>query len=424
MSVSVADVEITSNLQKRTISVLSLAQITAGVGVAASAAVGALLTADLSTDALSGVGQSAAVIGTAVIAIPVSRFMNERGRRPGLLMAYGFGFAGVLLILTAAIFRLFPLALVGFFLAGGGQTATLQSRYAAADLASPAKRGRDLSIVVWATTIGSVAGPNLASPMGDLAEQIGVPRLAGPYLLTGTALVVSAIIVFIMLRPDPLLVARQLEQVASGAESVVVPKRRSIREGWDIIMGIPAAKVGLIAMAIGQAVMVAVMSMTPVHLKHGNEGLEIIGLVISIHIAGMYIASPLVGIASDRVGRRPIIVVGGFILLSAFLLAGTAAAQQTAQLSLGLFLLGLGWSCTMISGSTLLTESLPVGEKASIQGTADLVMGSAGATAGLTAGLIVGLGSYGLLNAIATLLVVPLIALALRSNRRLIPATG
>ncbi len=424
MSAPVTDFEIASGFQKRTISVLSLAQITAGLGVAAAAAVGALLAADLSTDALSGVGQTASVTGTALIAIPVSQMMNARGRRMGLLLSYAIAIIGVLIIITAAVIDFFPLVLIGFFMAGAGQTATLQSRYAAADMSTPTNRGRDLSIVVWSTTIGSVVGPNLASPMGAFAESIGIPRLAGPYILTGTALALAATIIYFFLRPDPLLTARRLAFVESGAAEMVAPVKRSVREGYQIIAGIPPAALGLTAMAVGQAVMVAVMSMTPVHLKHGDQGLQVIGLVISIHIAGMYFASPLVGIASDRIGRRPVIVLGGFILLVAFFVAGTAGSQDTAQLSLGLFLVGLGWSCTMIAGSTLLTESLPAGEKASIQGTADLIMGLAGAGAGLVAGLIVGLGSYGLLNAIATLAVVPLIALALRSNRRLIPATG
>jgi MFS family permease len=299
-------------------------------------------------------------------------------------------------------------------LTGGGQTAGLQSRYAATDLALPETRGRSLATVVWATTGGSVLGPNHATPMGNLAERVGVPRLAGPYMLTVVVFVIAAVLVATLLRPDPLIVAREHPARSTGAPGLGPARHASIVEAVALVRGIPAAYLGFLAMAIGQAVMVAVMSMTPVHLQHGEASLKIIGFVISGHITGMYIASPLVGMASDRIGRRPVIVVGGAILLASFLIAGTATGHQSMQLAIGLFLLGLGWSCTLIAGSTLLTESIPAEDRPNVQGTADLLMGIAGASAGLLSGLVVGLGSYAMLNVISAVLVVPLILLTLR----------
>jgi len=404
--------------------VLALAQVFGGIGAAAGAAVGALLAADLATESLSGLSSTASVIGTAFIAIPVSRVMNDRGRRPGLQLAYVIGICGALLIVLGAIVSFFPIALAGLFLTGGGYAAGLQSRYAAADLATAERRGRDLSSVVWATTIGSVLGPNLADPMGNFAEKIGVPALAGPYLLTVCVFIIAGLIISMMLRPDPLLVARATEAGATGIVAAKDRRHVPLREAFAYIRSIPAASLGLTSMAIGQSVMVAVMSMTPVHLKHGGADLRIIGFVISGHITGMYIASPLVGWAVDRFGRRPIIMLGGVILLVAFMISGTADGHESLQLGIGLFLLGLGWSCTLIAGSTLLTESLPVEDRASMQGAADLLMGISGAAAGLTAGLIVGLGSYALLNIVAVILVVPLILVAVRFGYRTSPATA
>ncbi|MGD9711410.1 MAG: MFS transporter [Thermomicrobiales bacterium] len=394
--------------------ILAFAQVFGGIGAAAGAAVGALLAADLATESLSGLSSTASVIGTAFIAVPVSRVMNERGRRPGLQLAYAIGIGGALLVVLGAILDFFPVALLGLFLTGGGYAAGLQSRYAAADLASAERRGRDLSSVVWATTIGSVLGPNLADPMGNLAERIGVPSLAGPYLLTVCVFIIAGLLISMLLRPDPLLVARGVQAEVTGIAEPAKRRNVPLREAFAYIRGIPAASLGLTSMAIGQSVMVAVMSMTPVHLKHGGADLRIIGFVISGHITGMYIASPLVGWAVDRFGRRPIIILGGVILLISFMIAGTASGHESLQLGIGLFLLGLGWSCTLIGGSTLLTESIPVDDRASMQGAADLLMGISGASAGLTAGLIVGLGSYAMLNVIAVLLVVPLIVLAVR----------
>ena len=411
-------------IQSRTVRVLALAQIFGGIGAAAGAAVGALLAAELATESLSGLSSTASVIGTAVIALPVSRVMNERGRRPGLQLAYAIGIGGAILVVLGAMADFFPLALLGLFLTGGGYAAGLQSRYAAADLASADRRGRDLSFVVWATTIGSVLGPNLADPMGNLAESIGIPSLAGPYLLTVCVFIIAGLFITMMLRPDPLLVARAAQAEATGIAEPKTRRNVPLREAFTYIRSIPAASLGLTSMAIGQSVMVAVMAMTPVHLKHGGADLRIIGFVISGHITGMYIASPLVGWSVDRFGRRPIIILGGVILLSAFMIAGTASGHESLQLGIGLFLLGLGWSCTLIAGSTLLTESIPVDDRASMQGAADLLMGISGATAGLTAGLIVGLGSFAMLNVIAVVLVVPLIALAVRAGYQTAPATA
>ncbi len=398
-----------TGLQKRIVLVLALAQILGGIGVAAGAAVGSLLAADLASDAFAGVSAASSVIGAAVIAIPVTRLMSEVGRRPGLVLAYAIGIVGAVLVVTGAAIDQFAVALLGMILAGGGTTATLQSRYAATDLAETSRRGRDLSTVVWATTIGSVLGPNLADPMGDIAQRIDLPRLSGPYLLTILVYILAMTLITIMLRPDPLLVARENEEPDPDHVPGARRPRMSMRSAINLVRESPAASLGLSAMVLGHVVMVAVMSMTPVHLQHSDQSLQIIGLVISGHITGMYIASPLVGTAADKIGRRPVILAGAAILLASFVISGTATGHESNQLMVGLFLLGLGWSCTMISGSTLLTESVELKVRPGVQGTADLTMGIAGASAGLLSGVVVGFGSYALLNGIAALLVVLLL---------------
>jgi MFS family permease len=211
------------------------------------------------------------------------------------------------------------------------------------------------------------------------------------------------------LRPDPLLVVRAARDPGGTASTAV---HRSIREALTTIGSSPSAQLGLAAIIAGHAVMVAVMSMTPVHLRHGDAGLRIIGFVISLHIAGMYAASPLVGMAVDRVGRRPVIATGCALLLLSFVIAGTASGHEAPQLAVGLALLGLGWSCTMISGSTLLTDSIAIEQRPNVQGTADVMMGFGGASAGLLAGLVVGLASYGILSLLAATLILPLLFFA------------
>ncbi len=391
-----------------------MSQVLGGLGTGSVAAVGALLSADLATESLSGLSSAGSVVGAALIALPVARIMQERGRRPGLQIAYAIGVIGTLIVVLGARLDSFAIAMIGVVLTGAGMTAGLQSRYAATDLAAANRRGRSLATVVWATPVGSVLGPNLASPMGRFAESIGIPRLAGPYLLTSAVFLAAAVMISLLLRPDPLLVSREVRLAAGDTAALDAARRRPVGETFAMIRQIPAALLGLISVVVGHAVMVSIMSMTPVHLQHDGASLEIVGIIISAHITGMYVASPLVGIGVDRYGRRPVMLVGALLLLAACAFAGTSTGHETVQLGIGLALLGLGWSCTLIAGSTLLTDSVPVEERPSAQGATDLLMGVAGAAAALLSGLIVGLGSYALLAIAASVLVFALATVALR----------
>ena len=259
---------------------------------------------------------------------------------------------GAVGLVTAGVIGNFALLLVSSVLFGGATASNSQSRYAAADLATPAHRARDLSIVVWATTVGSVLGPNLVGPSAPVARWLGLPPLTGPYVFSVIGLLLAIAVVSVRLRPDPLLEARR-RRIADGDDSG--PAHGSVSRGLRVIAGIPAARLGLLTLALGHVVMVSVMVMTPLHMAHGDAGLELIGLVISIHIVGMFAFSPLTGMAVDRFGGRAVAVVGSVILSTATLLASASPEGGSPTLGLGLFLLGLGWSCTLVAGSTMLT---------------------------------------------------------------------
>jgi MFS family permease len=299
---------------------------------------------------------------------------------------------------------------------GGGTTANFQARYTAVDLAEPAHRGRHLSLVVWATTIGAVAAPNFAALADDAGASIGLPPLAGPFAFSVVAFLVAGGVLMGLLRPDPLLTARRLAERMSD-EAPAAPG--GLRAGLRVVAAVPAARLGVAAVTVGHLAMVAVMSMTPVHIgeSHGDaDVLRVVGIVLSLHIAGMFALAPVVGWLTDRVGRRPVILGGVALLIAACAVAGTAG-HHTARLSVGLTLLGLGWSATMVAGSTLLSESVPVAVRPAAQGLSDLVMGLAGASAGAVSGLVVLVAGYPVLNLLAAVATVPLIALALRPLR-------
>jgi MFS family permease len=409
-------------VQRRTLRLLFITQIISGIGVAVGASVGALLAADIAGVGASGLAQSAAVVGTALFAVPATAIVDRRGRRPSLAAGYLVAAVGAIIVVVAATRGSIPLLYFGFFLFGGATTANLQARYAAVDLAPAALRGRHLSIIVWATTIGAVMGPSLAPVAGTSVARFGIPTLAGPYFFSALLFVLATLLLMLFLRPDPAVVARAAAGHPSSSPSDA--PRAGMRAAWRFVMSHPAARLGVSAMAVGNVVMIGVMAMTPVHIRGAGHDaahtLSIVGLVLSFHIAGMYAFSPVFGWLTDRLGRRPVIFAGIVLLLAACTLAGMAGHDQ-ARLAAGLMVLGLGWSATMVAGSTLLSESIPVELRASAQGLSDLVMGLAGAMAGAISGVIVAMWGYPMLTLLAALATAPLIVLAARPG---LPAPG
>lgn len=373
-----------------------------GVGVASGVAVGSLLAEDVSGSAdLAGLGGTFQVLGGALIAVPMARLMARRGRRPGLALGYLLGIAGAVLLITAGVVRSFPLLLLGSVLFGGATTSNSQARYAAADLAEDRHRGRDLSVVVWATTIGAVLGPNLVGLAGTVADALHLPALTGAFVFSLAGFVLAGVLITLRLRPDPLLLSRERARVAAtaaGSDDEIEAPHGSVVRGFRVVRQHPAALLGLVAVALGHMTMVSVMVMTPLHMHHGGSTLRLIGLVISIHILGMYALSPLVGIAVDRFGGRPVAMVGSVVLIAATLLAAQAPTGWSPGLAIGLFLLGVGWSCTLVSGSTLIAGAVPVADRAGAQGASDLVMGLAAGGGGALAGLVVGTAGYSVLG--------------------------
>jgi MFS family permease len=398
-------------VQRRTVGVLSAAVALGGLGVTVGITVGGLLAREVAgSDAAAGLGQTAGVLGAAVLAVPLARVSDRAGRRAGLAAGYAVAVGGAALTVVAAALSSLPLLLAGLFAFGASTACGLQARYAAADLAAPERRGRALSLVVWATTVGSVLGPNLAAPGADLGRALGLPALGGGFAVSAAVFAVVVVGLWLALRPDPLLLARRLRD---GAGPAPARPRRATRQALAAVWADPGGRLGVVAVVVSHAVMVGVMVMTPVHMGHAgghDDGttLRLVGLVISVHVAGMYLFSPLVGLLADRAGRRATVALGGVLLLAAAGIAGTAPPEAAGRLGAGLLLLGLGWSCGLIAGSTLVTESVSADVRPTAQGGTDLLMGLGAAVAGAVGGPLLALGGFGLVAGVSAVLVVPL----------------
>ena len=396
-------------VRKNTLRTLSIAQIISGLGVAGAVPAGALLVLEISgSEPLAGLAQTFSVLGSALMAIPLANLTQRGGRRTALATGYSIGALGGIVTVVGGTARNFPLIFLGILLVGAASAASYQSRFAATDLAEERHRGRDLSYVVWAGTVGSVLGPNLVGLTSSMAQSIGLPRLTGPYLVAGVMLVIGALVIFIFLRPDPYLFSRIEAKISTTA------RKGSTRLALKTIRESKTASLALLAIVVGHIVMGSIMVMTPIYMHRHQDSLSIIGLVISVHIAGMYAFSPVMGWLSDKFGPPKVILLGVLILVAAATIAGTAPMNGAGILGAGLFLLGLGWSATLVAGSTLLAKSVPIELRPSVQGTSDLMMNGVGALAGALSGLVIAFGSYGLLCALA---VVPVLGLGLATIR-------
>ena len=379
-----------SEQQKRIIRTLSAAQVFNGVGIAGTVAAGSLLVTSISnSESLAGLAQTTTVLGAALMALPLAKLTQKGGRRLSLMIGYSVGIVGSILAILGGTHKILFLMLSGTFLVGAASASGYQARFAAIDLATSVNRSKNLSIVVWGSTVGAVAGPNLMQPAGNFSHLLNLPRLVGPYFIAGVSLSLATIVIFFFLKPDPYLTANL------SSDGVTQKKHETTRAALRHIRAIPNASFAVASIGVGHLAMVSIMVMTPVHMSHMDVALSVIGLVISVHVLGMYAFSPIVGALSDKLGRVRVIQIGILILIAAATLAGLAPDMQTIPLGFALFLLGLGWSCTLIAGSTFLSESVSVEMKPSSQGASDLIMNLMGALGGAASGLIIGVFSFG-----------------------------
>lgn len=399
-----------SAIQRRVLWVLASGQVLGGLGMGAAISLGSLLVVDVAeSTAFAGFSSSMFTLGTAFAAIPLARLAMLRGRRIALTTGTLLAAVGAVGVIGSAAAHSLPALIVSLMIVGTGSAAGLQSRFAATDLANPARRARDLSLVVWATAIGVVIGPNLAGPGDLLGSAIGLPDLTGAFGITAMAQLASGIIFMIFLRPDPLV-------LAGGIGTAASTERRRFGYAFGVLSSNVPAAAGVFVLAMSHAVMVSVMAMTPVHLAHLGVEVVVIGFTISLHTAGMYLFSPVFGWLADRFGRRWVILLGQTMLLASLIINGILPDSVPA-LTVSMILLGLGWSASTVAASTVVSESVGVQDRTSVQGLSDSIMSFAGAGGGLVAGVILALVGYGMLSIIVIVLVVAASAAAMLTAR-------
>lgn len=427
--------------------VLSLATILGGLGVGASLSAGALLIADITGNpALSGFGSTMNAVGAALAGIPLARLAAKRGRRIALATGNAIAVVGAILVVVASALHWSVLLFLGLAVLGIAVAVQLQSRFAAADLALPERRARDLSLVVWSITIGAVTGPNLIGPGEVLGEALGLPGLAGIFFFTIAAQLAAGLVVWIGLRPDPLLEARRLDGIAQLAQTAaatetsaadLAPAPALATEATTTTTttdatasasatAIAVAKAAratalpqyfaITLVALGHAVMVGLMAMTPLHLTGHGGSITLVGLTISLHIAGMYALSPVFGMLTGKLGATPVIL-GGFGVLGIAALGTGFGGESVMVIQAALILLGIGWSMVTVAGAALVTELTPSVDRPKRQGQSDTAMNAAGALFGAASGALFAAGGFPLVSVVAGVLIVLGATAAVRLHR-------
>ncbi|KAB7665036.1 MFS transporter [Bacillus sp. B1-b2] len=404
------------SLYKRTLFIISISQVFGGAGLAAGVTVGALLAQQmLGTDAFAGVPSALFTLGSAGAALMVGRLSQRYGRRIGLSTGFMLGGIGAIGVIASAMINSIILLLISLLIYGAGSATNLQARYAGTDLATNKQRATAISITMGFTTFGAVAGPNLVNVLGDFAVSIHVPALTGPFILAAAAYILAGVVLFVLLRPNPLIIARRIE-----AASVKVEHKELVVATNDTYNN-KGVVVGATIMVLTQIVMVAIMTMTPVHMSHHGHGLGAVGLVIGFHIGAMYLPSLITGILVDKLGRIAMGIASGITLLLAGLISAFAPGDSMILLVIALMLLGLGWNFGLISGTALIVDSTETSTRAKTQGTVDVLIALSGAAGGAMSGMIVAGSSFATLSlagGILSLLLIPVIIWAAREAKQ------
>ena len=367
-----------------------LSQTLGGLGLSAGITVGALIAQELlGTDSLAGLPSAIFTLGSSLAAFLVGRLTQSGGRRSGLSTGFLVGGIGAVGVIASTAMQQVVFLFLSLFIYGFGTATNLQARYAGSDLAEPQDRSKAISTAMVATTFGAVLGPNLSNFMSNLAVQLQLPPLTGSFILSAFAYISSGLVLFLFLRPDPYQVAKELENQQSEKNSTHISINQTHRKSVFI---------GALIMITTQMVMIAIMTMTPIHMKAHGHGLSTVGIVIGIHVGSMYLPSLLTGSLVAKIGAYKMGVASGITLSLAAVVAMIAPPHSTFVLSIALSLLGIGWNFGLISGTTMIVDSTAISDRLKIQGTVDVFIALAGSIGGALSGIILGRFSYGTLG--------------------------
>lgn len=402
---------------RRITGALLVSQSLGSAGTVAAATVASIVGAELSgLTALSGLPSAVNQVGIAVGSLVFSRLSDRVGRRSALTAGLLTGAAGAALAMLGVAMGSFLLVLLGLTVSGSGNASVQLGRFVAAEVTPRAQRARAIATVVLGGTVGSVLGPALVAPTGNLMASLGFSEIAGPYIATAAGFLLTALLLFAFLRPEPRTIGAALGALERGDVEESAP--RTVRQMLSDVN----VRTAVTCLVTAHMVMVGLMQMTSLHMHGHQHPLSNISIVFSSHTLGMFAFSVVTGWLTDRWGRKPVATLGALILLASCAIA--PLSPQLLPIAFALFLLGLGWNLCYVAGSALLSDSLSTAEKGRMQGFNDLVMGGAAASAVMLGGLVLGGAGYTAMAMLGLVACLPLLYLAVRMPSGRVAAAG
>ncbi len=388
-----------STLQKRTVTVLFSASGLFSASMIAAFTLSSIIAADLSgNDIVAGLPNTLGLIGRAAFALPFGYLMDRIGRRLSLSFGYAIAVLGGIVSAWAVGVLSFTGFLFGALLFGMSRAAGDQSRYVGAEVFPFDRRAKVIGIIVSAGTVGAILGPLLVPISASWMANVGLPERSGPFLVSAFLMLIAAIVIFALLRPDPQLLGQDIaEQEASlDPQNIenIAGDGRPLRE----IFAAPMVQLAVLSMVLSYFVMAMLMVITPLHMDRHDHSTAAISGVIMAHTLGMFGLSWFTGWLIDRFGRIQMIVAGTAVLAVSCVLA--PLSLRLPILGLALFLLGLGWNFCFVAGSTLLSDALAQQERGRAQGASEMMVALGTGAASLSTGLLFAQGQYLLVSII------------------------
>lgn len=364
----------------RALALLCAANAIGGLGLAAGGTSGVLLAVELAgTPSAAGLPVLLHLTGAALGALLVSRQAAIGRRSRGLALGFALGALGAVLVVCAAGAGSLPGVLAGSTVLGCANSSVFLTRYAAADAAGEKDRGKALGAVFLATAVGAVLSPLLLGPSGTAAEALGLPALAGLYLVAAVVFSCSA-----------LLLTAALPRPRTDRAPVPAAGPRARGTGIEALRGPrgAAARAALLALAGANFVMVGVMTLAPLQLTEHGHSHELVGTFVALHVLAMFGPSPVTGRVADRWGPVAVVQVGGALLLASSVSGALPGSSGPTRVLVQLMLAGLGWNCAVVGGSTLLVRAVPDQWRPHTEGLGEVAMGAAAATAAPLVGVL------------------------------------
>ena len=399
-------------LIKRNTALLALSQSFIGAGTQLAYGIGPLMVLAV-TGSASLAGLTVGLFGVSrfLVSYPIGQITDRFGRNPGILFGQGLAMLGTLLTGIGMLANSAVGLTLGMIVFTMGVSAGQQLRVAAADMYLPRMRGLALGFIATGSLVGVALSPLVMALAEMVSARTGHSALGLPWLMM-PALILAGMMLVTFVRPDPKEIGMNLQRYYPD---YVPPPKLAAGEtaefnSWDLIRNVPT-RLAILSNCAGQGNMAIVMVLTSLVLSHHGHSLTAITVSHMFHSAGMFAFTIPLGWAADRYGRELVMYPGVAVALVGALFV--AFAEGFLSVTLGTFLVGLGWCAANIASTAMIADHVETQHRGRAIGVSESGAGAMTLLAAVVTGPLVECASLPAAGIAAVLIaVVPLAALA------------